>query len=117
MWAWLVCGECVSCGCGACCECERGRGSAKIKEVARSLSALQADRALLISLSGFGSRGPAPSKVQLVGERELLGLMISHKIGVSQYSIPLSFVDVGFFGRLNDDGEGPRVEAPLTGDD
>ena len=78
----------------------------KIKEVARSLSALQADRALLISLSGFADCTTAPPpEVRLIGERDLLELMISHQIGVAQYTLPVSYLDVGFFGRIDEGGE------------
>jgi len=78
----------------------------KIKEVARSLSALQADRALLISLSGFADDTSAPPpEVRLIRERDLLELMISHQVGVTQYTLPVSYLDIGFFGRIDEGGE------------
>lgn len=79
----------------------------KVKEVARSLSALQADRALLISLSGFSEDTlSAPPEVRLIRERDLLDLMITHQVGVSHYSLPMSYVDAGFFERLSEGAEG-----------
>ena len=75
----------------------------KVREVSRSLSALRADRALLISLSGFAEElGEPPSNVQLISERDLLEMMVSHEVGVAQYAVSLPFVDAGFFYRLSE---------------
>jgi restriction endonuclease Mrr len=81
-------------------------GAEKVNEVARSLSALMADRALLISLSGFHAEAEgAQRKVQLLNERALIDLMIQREVGVSSYALKVPFMDEALFARLTPTGE------------
>lgn len=82
---------------------KKALSSGKIKEVVRSLSTLRVDRALLISLSGFTEYTDSlPEEIELICERKLIELFITQQIGVSQYTVPLSYINIGFFDQLKE---------------
>jgi restriction endonuclease Mrr len=80
-------------------------GIEKVREVARSLSALLADRAMLISFSGFSEEAEGSQrKVQLLHERALIELMLTHKVGVGAYHLELPFIDEALLARCEAEG-------------
>ncbi|MBM4292603.1 MAG: restriction endonuclease [Deltaproteobacteria bacterium] len=84
---------------------QRGRrpvSAEKVRGVARSLGALFADQALVVSLSGFEAGAAASSPaVQLLDDRDLARWMRAKEAGVARYALSVPLLDESLLRRLS----------------